>query len=218
MKKNTEKKVLVAPSILSADFGKLNSEIKEVGPYSNLIHVDVMDGVFVPNITLGQAVLKKVKSKKPLDVHLMIVKPEKHVKEFAKAGAKIISFHVEATKNPKKTIKLIRESGARPALAIKPKTPVKKIQPYLKLVDFVLVMTVEPGFGGQKFMKEMLPKIRKLRAMHPSIDIEVDGGINARTARLAVKAGANILVAGNAVFGEKNRKQAILRLKNSAKH
>jgi len=218
LKKNTEKKVLVAPSILSADFGKLNSEIKEVGPYSNLIHVDVMDGVFVPNITLGQAVLKKVKSKKPLDVHLMIVKPEKHVKEFAKAGAKIISFHVEATKNPKKTIKLIRESGARPALAIKPKTPVKKIQPYLKLVDFVLVMTVEPGFGGQKFMKEMLPKIRKLRAMHPSIDIEVDGGINARTARLAVKAGANILVAGNAVFGEKNRKQAILRLKNSAKH
>ena len=215
MGKSMKKKVLIAPSILSADFGKLNAEIREVEPFSDLIHCDVMDGAFVPNITFGQAVLKKIKTRKPLDVHLMIEKPERHVKAFAKAGAKIISFHIEATKNPRKTIKLIRESGARPALAIKPKTPLKKILPYLKLVDFVLVMTVEPGFGGQKFMEEMLPKIRKLRAMHPDLDIEVDGGINPRTAGLAVKAGANILVAGSAVFGEKNRKKAILALRKA---
>ena len=121
------KKVLVAPSILSADFGKLNAEIKEVEPFCDLIHVDVMDGVFVPNITLGNAVLKKIKSKKPLDVHLMIAEPEKHVEAFAKAGAEIISFHVEATENPAKTIDLIRKAGARPAIAVKPKTPLKKI-------------------------------------------------------------------------------------------
>ena len=208
-----KKKVLIAPSILSADFGKLNAEIREIEPYSDLIHCDVMDGSFVPNITFGNAVLKKIKSRKPLDVHLMIVKPEKHVKAFARAGARIISFHVEATKNPRKTIKLIKESGARPALALKPRTPLKKILPYLKLVDFVLIMTVEPGFGGQKFMKEMLPKIRKLRAIKPGIDIEVDGGINARTARLAVEAGANVLVAGSYIFKASNRKKAIEKLR-----
>ena len=204
-----KKKILIAPSILSADFGKINKEIKEVEAHCDLIHVDVMDGCFVPNITFGQAVLKKIKSIKPFDVHLMIEKPERYVKEFADAGASIISFHAEASKNPKKTISLIKKSGVRPALAIKPGTPLKKIQPYLGLVDFVLVMTVEPGFGGQGFMEEMLPKIRKLRQLKPDMDIEVDGGINPETAVLAVKAGANILVAGNAIFGEKNRKKAI---------
>jgi len=171
------KKIMIAPSILSADFGKLNKEIKEVEPYCDLIHVDVMDGCFVPNITFGQAVLKKIKSKKPFDVHLMIDRPERYVKEFAESGADIISFHVEASRNPKKTIALIKKSGARPAIAIKPKTSLKKIEPYLKLVDFVLVMTVEPGEGGQKFMN---------------------------------------LVAGSAVFGEKNRKKAIFELKKAA--
>jgi len=211
-----KKKILIAPSILSADFGNLNREIKEVEPYCDLIHVDVMDGCFVPNITFGQAVLKKIKSKKPFDVHLMIEKPERFVKEFADAGASIISFHVEASKNPKKTIELIKKAGARPAIAIKPKTSLKKIEPFLSLVDFVLVMTVEPGFGGQGFMEETLPKIKKLRENYPEIDIEVDGGINPRTAGLAVKAGANVLVAGNAVFGKKNRKKAIFELKKTA--
>ena len=212
-----KRKILVAPSILSADFGRLNAEIKEVERYADLIHVDVMDGCFVPNITFGQAVLKKIKSSKPLDVHLMIVEPEKHVKAFAKAGAKIISFHAEASKKPRKTIELIRESGARPGLALNPGKPISSIKPYLKLVDFVLLMTVEPGFPAQEFMEEMLPKIRRLRKLAPGIDIEVDGGINPKTAGKAVGAGANVLVAGNAIFGKKDRKQAILRLKKAAK-
>jgi len=210
------KKILIAPSILSADFGNLNREIKQVEPYCDLIHVDVMDGLFVSNITFGQAVLKKIKSGKPMDVHLMIEEPERFVKEFAESGADIISFHVEASRNPKKTIQLIREAGARPAIAIKPKTSLKKIEPYLKLVDFVLVMTVEPGEGGQKFMKGMLPKIKKLREKYPKMDIEVDGGISEKTAGKVVAAGANILVAGSSIFGKKNRKKAIFELKNSA--
>jgi ribulose-phosphate 3-epimerase len=211
------KKILIAPSILSADFGKLNEEIKEVEPYSDLIHVDVMDGLFVPNITFGNAVLKKIKSGKPLDVHLMIAEPEKFVKEFAEAGAKIISFHVEASKNAKETIALIRKAGARPALAVKPKTSLESIEPFLADVDFVLIMTVEPGFGGQGFLKEMLPKIRELRRKKPGIDIEVDGGINSETARLAVEAGANVLVAGSAIFGESDRRKAILKIRDAAK-
>lgn len=210
-----KKKILVAPSILSADFGKLNEEIKEVEEYSDFIHVDVMDGVFVPNITVGNAVLKWVKSKKPLDVHLMIVEPEKHVEAFAEAGAEIISFHVEATENPGKTIELIKKSGARPALAVKPGTALESIKPLLEMVDFVLVMTVEPGFPAQEFMEEVLPKIRRLKGLCPGIDIEVDGGINPETARKAVMAGANVLVAGNAVFGEKNREKAIEGLRKA---
>lgn len=212
-----KRKILIAPSILSADFGKLNSEIEAVEPYSDLIHVDVMDGLFVPNITFGQAVLKKIKSEKPLDVHLMIAEPEKFVKEFAAAGAKIISFHVEASKDAKKTIALIREAGARPALAVKPKTPLETIESFLGDVDFVLIMTVEPGFGGQGFMKEMLQKIRELRRKKPEIDIEVDGGINSETAKLAAEAGANVLVAGSAIFGEKDRRKAILGIREAAK-
>jgi len=212
------KEILIAPSILSADFGKLNAEIKEVEELADLIHIDVMDGVFVRNITLGNAVLKKIKTAKPLDVHLMIAEPEKYVGEFAKAGAKIISFHVEATENPAKTIDLIKKAGARPALAVKPGTGLDTIEPYLGLVDFVLLMTVEPGFPAQEFMDSVLPKIRKLRELAPGIDIEVDGGINPETAAKAVEAGANVLVAGNAIFGEKDRKQAILRLKKAAKN
>ncbi|MEM0360456.1 MAG: ribulose-phosphate 3-epimerase [Candidatus Diapherotrites archaeon] len=212
-----KKKVLIAPSILSADFGKLNSEIKEVEPYCDLIHVDVMDGVFVPNITFGQAVLKKIKSKKPLDVHLMIIEPEKFVKEFAEAGAKIISFHVEASKDARQTINLIRKAKAKPALAIKPKTPLTTIEPFLEEIDFVLLMTVEPGFGGQNFLKECLDKIKELRRKKPELDIEVDGGINSETAKPAVQAGANILVAGSAIFGEKNRKKAIMKIKKAIK-
>jgi len=211
-----KKKIMIAPSILSADFGKLNEEIKAVEKFSDLIHVDVMDGVFVPNITFGNAVLKKVKSRKPLDVHLMIVEPEKHVEAFAEAGASIISFHVEATKDPLKTISLIRKNGARPAIAIKPKTRLMEVEEFLDLVDFVLIMTVEPGFPAQQFMSPMLLKIRKLRELKPEIDIEVDGGINESTAKLAVKAGANILVAGSAIFGKRNYQKAIERIRKSA--
>jgi len=211
-----KRKILIAPSLLSADFGKLNEEIKEVEPYCDLIHVDVMDGVFVPNITLGNAVLAKIKSKKPLDVHLMISEPEKHVESFAEAGAKIISFHVEATKNPIETIALISKAGARPGIALKPKTRLLEVQEYLDLVDFVLLMTVEPGFPSQEFIKPVLLKIKKLREMRPGIDIEVDGGINPNTARLAVKEGANVLVAGSAVFGSSDRAGAIEEIRRSA--
>jgi len=205
------RRILIAPSILSADFGKLNEEIASVAKYADLIHCDVMDGCFVPNITFGNEVIKCIKSAKPLDVHLMIVKPEKHIEAFAKCNEKIsmISFHLEATKQPKKIIKEIKDFGIKAGIAIKPKTPLKKILLFLDCLDFVLIMTVEPGFGGQKFMQSMLPKIKELRELAPDIDIEVDGGINAKTAKLAVKAGANILVSGSYIFGAKDRKKAI---------
>lgn len=214
-----EKKILIAPSILSADFGKLNAEIKEVEPYCDLIHCDVMDGVFVPNITFGNEVIKCIKSSKPLDVHLMISKPEKHIRAFAKCNPKIemISFHIEATKQPKKVIKEIKGFGIKAGIALKPKTPLKRVCPLLDSLDFVLIMTVEPGFGGQKFIHDMLPKIRNLRKIAPELDIEVDGGINTETAKLAVQAGANILVAGSAIFKAKNRRATVEKLRKTWK-
>ncbi len=210
------KKILIAPSILSADFGRLDREIEEVQDAADFVHVDVMDGVFVSNITLGNAVLGKIKSKKPLDVHLMIVNPEKHVEKFAEAGASIISFHAESTSDAVKTISLISDAGARPALALKPGTPLSQVEELLELVDFVLLMTVEPGFPAQEFMKSVLLKIRALREMKPKMDIEVDGGISPGTAGLAARAGANVLVAGSAVFGKKDRVKAIEEIRNAA--
>lgn len=206
-------KVKIAPSILSADFGNLNKDVKAVEKHSDLIHVDVMDGHFVPNISIGALVVSKIKSKKPLDVHLMIENPEKYVEFFAKAGAAIITVHAEATKDLKGLLKKIRALGVKAGVSVKPKTPISKIQKVLDLVDMVLVMTVEPGFGGQKFMEKMMAKVKALRAKKPKLDIEVDGGINEETAKIAVKAGANILVAGNYIFGAKNRKKAIDSLK-----
>ncbi len=210
------KKILIAPSILSADFGKLSEEIASVERYADLIHCDVMDGCFVPNITFGNEVIKCIKSSKPLDVHLMIANPEKHIEAFAKCNEKIsmISFHLEATRQPKKIIKEIKDFGIKAGIAIKPKTPLKRILPFLDRLDFVLIMTVEPGFGGQKFMQSVLPKIKELRELAPELDIEVDGGINPETAKLAVKAGANVLVSGFYIFGAKDKKKAIENLRN----
>ena len=207
-------KIKIAPSILSADFGNLNKDVKSVEKDADLIHVDVMDGHFVPNISIGALVVSKIKSKKPLDVHLIIENPEKYVEFFAKAGAAIITVHAEATKDLKGLLKKIRSFGVKAGVSIKPKTPLSKIQKVLDLVDMVLVMTVEPGFGGQKFMEKMMVKVKALRAKKPKLDIEVDGGINEETAKIAVKAGANILVAGSYVFGAKNKKKAIESLKN----
>jgi len=206
-------KIQIAPSILSADFGNLNKEIASVEKYCDLIHVDVMDGHFVPNITIGAPVVVKMKSKKPLDVHLMIENPEKYVEDFAKAGANIITVHSEASKNLKALIKKIKSFGVKAGVSIKPKTPVSKIKNILNDVDMVLVMTVEPGFGGQEFMKNMMSKIKELRKLKPKLNIQVDGGINDKTSKIAVKAGANILVAGSYIFKAKNRKTAIASLK-----
>ncbi|MEK9159594.1 MAG: ribulose-phosphate 3-epimerase [Patescibacteria group bacterium] len=204
----------IAPSILSADFGRLNEEIASIEPYSDIISVDVMDGHFVPNITVGMPVLKCIKTKLPIECHLMIEHPEKYIEEFAKAGANIISVHYEAMlENTAAVLTRIRELGCQASLAIKPATPVLEIEKYLPLMDAAVVMSVEPGFGGQAFMPESLEKIRRLRELKPELDIIVDGGINAETAKLVREAGANILVAGSFIFGAADRRAAIESLR-----
>lgn len=204
----------IAPSILSADFGCLNEEIASVEPYSDIISVDVMDGHFVPNITVGMPVLKCIKTKLPIECHLMIEHPEKYIEEFVKAGAQIVSVHYEAMKeNTESVLKRLRELGAKASLAIKPATAVSEIEKYLPLMDACVVMSVEPGFGGQEFMPNSLEKIRQLRSLKPELDIIVDGGVNAETAKLVREAGANILVAGSFVFKAPDRAAAIAALR-----
>ncbi|MDD3905979.1 MAG: ribulose-phosphate 3-epimerase [Candidatus Omnitrophica bacterium] len=208
-------KTLIAPSILSADFSKLGQEIKDVAAAgADWIHVDVMDGHFVPNLTIGPVVVKSIRpvTKLPLDVHLMIDNPERFVESFAKAGADIITFHIEAEDDPKEVIKLVRYFKKKVGVSIRPKTSLKAIEPILSMVDMVLVMTVEPGFAGQEFILDCLPKIEELRKVFKK-DIQVDGGINAITVMDARKAGANVIVAGTAVFGTKNYKDAINTLR-----
>lgn len=214
--------IKVAPSILSADFSRLGEEIKKVeSAGADMIHVDVMDGHFVPNITMGPLVVKALKksTKLPLDVHLMITSPEKYVGQFAEAGSDIISFHTEAVPDPVKMACQIKKLGAMPAIAINPDSDFNAPEEILKDLKMVLFMTVFPGFEGQKFMPEVLPKIRKFKEMSLKkgfdIDIEVDGGINGSTARQAMDAGANILVAGSAVFYSKNYKEAIGSIRNA---
>ncbi len=209
-------KIKIAPSILSADFGKLNQEIKEVEPYSDLLHVDIMDGHFVPNITIGPSVVKSIRTRLPLDVHLMISDPVKYAPDFAKY-AKMISFHAELFENDvnglKNAIKKIKSLKVKVGLALNPDKKLDIILPVLELSDYILIMSVYAGFGGQKFMPEVLEKIRKLRKKYNyKKDIEIDGGINSQTVKLAVDAGANIIVAGNSIFGEKDRKRAIENL------
>lgn len=205
----------IAPSILSADFGKLNAEIAEVEDHVELIHVDVMDGVFVPNITFGQAVVKKIKSKKPLDVHLMIVNPERHVEDFAKAGASIIVVHAEACLHLHRVIQQIKSLGVKAGVALNPATPVSAIEPVLDEIDMALVMSVNPGFGGQKFIESSLQKVKRIRELKPELDIQVDGGIDPQTIKRVAEAGANVFVAGSAVFGQADRRKAIEALKAS---
>lgn len=208
-------KILIAPSILSADFSKLAQEIKEVEKSgADWIHIDVMDGHFVSNITIGPVVVKSIRpvTKLPLDVHLMIDEPEKYVESFAKAGADIITFHVESQADPKEVIKLIKYFKKKVGVSIRPKTDLKAIADLLPMVDMVLIMTVEPGFAGQEFILDCLPKIESLRKVFKK-DIQVDGGINESTASEVRSKGANVIVAGTAVFGTKDYAGAIRKLR-----
>ena len=215
-------KLRIAPSILSADFGRLAEEVKAAeAAGADLIHVDVMDGRFVPNITLGPVVVEAVRraTKLPVDVHLMIVEPERYVEAFAKAGADIISVHQEVSPHLNRTLEQIRHAGARPSVVLNPATPIAHVEEVLDIVDMVLLMSVNPGFGGQSFIPGALDRIGRLKAQivarKLSVDIEVDGGIHAETAGAVIAAGADILVAGSAVFGSKDYRAAIAALRNA---
>lgn len=211
---------IIAPSILSADFSNLESEIHKITEAgAGFVHVDVMDGHFVPNLTIGMPVVKAIKPKSqiPLDVHLMIDNPEVYVEQFVKAGSNYLTIHVEATKHVEATLKMIRDLGAKPGITARPGTALEQMKPFLHLVDLVLVMTVEPGFGGQAFMESQLEKVKELKSIRESQKlnflIEVDGGVNPETAKLCWAAGADVLVAGSAVFKTQNYKENIEALK-----
>ncbi len=207
---------MVSPSILSADFANLESEMKrleELG--ADWAHVDVMDGHFVPNMSIGAVVVKAISkvSKLPLDVHLMISDPDFYLDDFIKAGSHIITIHEECDSDVEKVLKRIRAAGVKAALSIKPKTPVSVLEKYIDLLDMVLIMTVEPGFGGQKFIDDCLPKIAEARKLidekNPSCLLEIDGGVTCENVEAAKAAGANVIVAGSSVFGAPDMKKAI---------
>lgn len=207
----------ISPSILASDYANLESELKKCET-AEYIHIDVMDGHFVPNISIGAPVVNSIRKvcKNVFDVHLMISEPLKYVEDFAKAGADIICFHTECDSDISATIDKIIDLGKKPALAIKPNTPIDDVLPYLNKLSMVLVMTVEPGFGGQSFMESTMPKIEALRKIAPQLDIEVDGGVNPETIIIASRAGANVFVAGSAVFKSENPSATISLLKENA--
>ena len=201
---NVTHNIILAPSLLAADFsivGKQLAEIKEGG--AEYIHLDVMDGLFVPNISFGTPVIKSLRKCTDLffDVHLMIDRPERYINDYVGAGAQLITFHYEATENPRAVLEQIKAAGVGAAISVKPGTPVEEMEPYLEEIDMALIMTVEPGFGGQSFMADMMPKVTWLRE-HTSPDflIQVDGGVDAKTAPVCKAAGANVLVSGSAFF------------------
>ena len=203
--------IKISPSILSCDFSEIGNEIEKLNNSgADLIHIDVMDGHFVPNLTFGPPVISKIRkcSKLPFDVHLMISPVEKYIQDYANAGADIITFHPEATDNIQRTIDVIKSCGKKVGISLNPETPSTVIENYLKEIDLILIMSVNPGFAGQKFMPEVLEKVKffrsKIKNENLNIDIEIDGGIDFKTAPLAIKAGANILVSGTTIFKGKN--------------
>ena len=214
--------IKISPSILSADFSILGDEIKNLEKAgADLIHIDVMDGHFVPNITMGPPIIKQIRkcTKLPFDVHLMISPVEKYIKAFADAGSDIITLHPEATDNLKRAVQTVKSFGKKAGVSLNPKTPISALMDVINDIDLILIMSVNPGFAGQSFMGEVLPKVTELRKMindkKLKIDIEIDGGINFETAPLAVKAGANILVSGTTIFSG-SLKDNIQKLRNCA--
>lgn len=214
--------VKIAPSILSANFAKLGEEITDVERGgADYIHVDVMDGHFVPNITIGPLIVQAIRpiTKLPLDVHLMIENPDQYIEAFAKAGADYITVHVEACPHLHRTIQLIKSFGVKAGVVLNPATPVVTIQHIIEDVDMVLLMTVNPGFGGQKFISSVLPKIAEVKQLsnqfNPHLEIEIDGGVNEETAKLCIEQGANVLVAGSAVYNQADRAEAIRKIRGN---
>ncbi|MBM7644313.1 ribulose-phosphate 3-epimerase [Scopulibacillus daqui] len=211
----------IAPSILAADFANLENEVKDVEPYVDLLHIDVMDGHFVPNITMGPNVVQALKPKTQceLDVHLMIEHPDRYIPDFIKAGSDMISVHVESCPHLHRTIQLIKQAGVKAGVVLNPATPVESIKTILPDVDFVLIMTVNPGFGGQSFIESMLEKIKEVKSIIDAkgldVKIEVDGGINPETLQKCKEAGASIFVAGSAIFNHEDRKAAIEQLRGA---
>jgi len=214
--------IKIAPSILSADFSNLEEEIKRVSN-AEYLHIDVMDGHFVPNITMGPIVVDAIKDKTDnlLDVHLMIENPDNYIEGFANAGAELITVHAEACPHLHRTVQNIKEQGVQAGVALNPATPLALLEDILPDIDLALLMTVNPGFGGQKFIQNMVPKIKRLRRQIEEadldVDIQVDGGIKPHNIKRVVEAGANVIVAGSAVFGANNPGQAVEELKESAK-
>ncbi|WP_368634204.1 ribulose-phosphate 3-epimerase [Kurthia gibsonii] len=208
--------IKIAPSLLAADFAKLGEEVREVEEAgATLLHIDVMDGHFVPNISFGSLVMDAIKpyTNLPLDVHLMIENPDQYIEQFAKAGAEYITVHVEACRHLHRTIQLIRSYGVKPGVVLNPHTPIETIKHVLEDIDLVLLMTVNPGFGGQKFIDSVVPKIAELSYMikqrNLDVEIEIDGGITAETIVPCAEAGATIFVAGSAIFGKEDRQAAL---------
>ena len=214
--------IKVAPSILSADFANLQRDIERIST-ADLVHVDVMDGMFVPNISIGIPVVQSLRptTTLPLDVHLMITQPVRYVEQFCDAGADIVTCHVEADtpENIHKALELIHAKGKKAGIVVKPNTRAEAVLPFIKEVEMILVMTVEPGFGGQKFMADMMDKVRAIRGyineMNPACDLEVDGGIDPTTAPIVIEAGANVLVAGSAVYKAADIPARIAELRNA---
>lgn len=211
--------VRIAPSLLSADFVRLAEEVRRVEDAgADWLHVDVMDGHFVPNLTIGLPVVEALKkvARRPLDVHIMISNPLDYARRYVEAGADVLTFHAEACAEPRAVIDVIRAAGGKPALAINPNTPIERVKPFLDAVAMVLVMSVHPGFGGQKFMPEVLPKLAALRAAGFAGDLEIDGGIGPSTIAAAAQAGANVFVAGSAIFGAPDLSARIGELRRAA--
>ncbi len=213
-------KTNIAPSMLASNYARIEEELlkcKKIG--SDYIHLDVMDGHFVPNISIGAPVISAMKKvcDVPFDVHLMISEPLKYIDDFCDAGADIISFHTECDSDIEETIDKILSRNVKAALAVKPNTPIDVVYPYLDKLSMVLVMTVEPGFGGQSFMEDVMPKVSAIRERCPDMDIEVDGGINPETIKIASKAGANVFVAGSAIFKSEDAQKTINELRENAK-